>query len=212
MQIRRIHEAQEECKRAIERSQEISKRAYDKWKRDNPSFQVGDSVWLEATNLATDEPSPKLASKHHGPFRIKDKLLDLTYRLELPTQWKIHDVFHVNVLSEATPDTILNRVNPAPPPIKVNDEEFWVIEKYLDSRWFRNRFQFKIRWEGFTEEHDTWENAEDIDSDAGPRLIQDGDDDFDLEEDFYHRHPDAPKRTDPLAARARPARRRRVRQ
>jgi len=211
VRIRWIHEAQEECKHAIERSQEISKRAYDKWKRDNPGFQVGDSVWLEATNLATNEPSPKLASKRHGPFRIKDKLSDLTYRLELPAQWKIHDVFHVNVLSEATPDTIPNRVNPAPPPVKVNDEEFWVIEKYLDSRWFRNRFQFKIRWEGFTEEHDTWENAEDIDSDAGPRLLQDGDNNFDLEEDFYRRHPDAPKRTDPLAARARPARRRRVR-
>jgi len=79
VRIRRIHEAQEECKRAIERSQEISKQAYDKWKRDNPGFQVGDSVWLEATNLVTNEPSPKLASKCHGPFRIKDKLSDLTY-------------------------------------------------------------------------------------------------------------------------------------
>ena len=133
VRIRQIHEAQEECKRAIEQSQEISKRAYDKWKRDNPSFQVRDSVWLEATNLTTDEPSPKLASKRHGPFRIKDKLSDLTYQLELPAQWKIHDVFHVNVLSEATPDTIPNCVNPAPPPVKVNNEEFWVIEKYLDS-------------------------------------------------------------------------------
>ena len=30
--IQWIHETQEECKRAIERSQEVSKRAYDKWK------------------------------------------------------------------------------------------------------------------------------------------------------------------------------------
>jgi len=149
VRIQRIHEAQEECKHTIERSQEISKRAYNKWKCDNPGFQVRDSVWLEATNLATNEPSPKLASKHHSLFRIKDKLSDLTYWFELPTQWKIHDVFHVNVLSEAAPDTILNRANPAPP-VKVNDEEFWVIEKYLDSWWFRNRFQFKIWWEGFT--------------------------------------------------------------
>jgi hypothetical protein len=66
------------------------------------------------------------------------------------------------------------------------------MEKYVDAQWFRNRFQFKVRWEGFTEEHDTWENAEDIDSDDGPRLLQEGDEDFDLEEDFYRRHPDAP--------------------
>ena len=80
----RIHDTQEECKRAIEQSQEILKRAYDKWKGENPGFEVGDSVWLKATNLVTDEPSPKLASKHHGPFKIKEKLLDLTYRLKLP--------------------------------------------------------------------------------------------------------------------------------
>ena len=82
--IQWIHDTQEECKRAIERSQEISKQAYNKWKGENPGFKVGDSVWLKATNLATDEPSPKLASKHHGPFKIKEKLLDLTYCLELP--------------------------------------------------------------------------------------------------------------------------------
>jgi hypothetical protein len=59
------------------------------------------------------------------------------------------------------------------------------MEKYVDTRWFRNRFQFKVRWEGFAEEHDTWENLEDIDLDDSPRLLQEGDEDFDLEEDFY---------------------------
>ena len=77
--IRRIHEVQAECKRAIEWSQEVTKRVYDRWKRGNPGFEVGDRIWLEATNLATDEPSPKLASKRHRPFPIKDKLSELTY-------------------------------------------------------------------------------------------------------------------------------------
>jgi hypothetical protein len=33
---------------------------------------------------------------------------------------------------------IPNHVNPAPPPVKVNDEDFWVMEKYVDAWWFRN--------------------------------------------------------------------------
>jgi hypothetical protein len=107
-QIQRIQETQVECRRAIEWSQEISKRAYDKWRCDNPGFEVGDSVWLEATNLVTDEPSPKLTSKQHRPFQILDRLSDLTYHLELPPHWKIHNIFHINVLSKAKPDTILN--------------------------------------------------------------------------------------------------------
>jgi hypothetical protein len=142
--MQQIYNVQAECKQAMERSQEISKWAYNRWKHDNPGFQVGDLVWLEATNLATDEPSLKLMSKHHGPFWIKDKLLDLTYQLELPTHWKIHNVFHVNVLSEAQLDTIPNCTNLAPPPVKVNNEDFWVMEKYVDVQWFRNQLQFKI--------------------------------------------------------------------
>ena len=61
--IQQIHEVQAECKQAIEQSQEILKRVYDRWRRENPGFEVGDHIWLEAMNLAMDEPSPKLASK-----------------------------------------------------------------------------------------------------------------------------------------------------
>jgi hypothetical protein len=53
------------------------------------------------------------------------------YQLTLPAKWKIHDVFHVNVLSEAIPDTIPHQWKPTPPPMKVNDEDFWVMEKLL---------------------------------------------------------------------------------
>jgi hypothetical protein len=107
--IQRIYNTQTECKHAIECSQDVSKQAYDKWKGANPGFRVGSSVWLEATNLSTDKPSPKLASKRHGPFKITEKLSDLMYRLSLPAKWKIHDVFHVNVLSKVVPDTIPHR-------------------------------------------------------------------------------------------------------
>jgi hypothetical protein len=180
-----IHDMQAECKCTIKRSQDVSKQAYDRWKGVNPGFQVGSSVWLEAMNLSTDEPSPKLASKHHSPFKIAEKLSDLMYRLMLPAKWKIHDVFHVNVLSEAVPDTTPHQCKPMPPPIKVNNEDFWVIEKYINACWFHNHFQFKIHWEGFSEEHDTWENADDINSDDGPQVLEEGNEDLDLEEDFY---------------------------
>jgi hypothetical protein len=209
--IWRIHDMQVECKRTIERSQDILKWAYDKWKGNNPGFCVGSSVWLEATNLSMDEPSLKLASKQHGLFKVAEKLLDFTYRLTLPTKWKIHDAFHVNILSEAVSDTIPHQRKPTPPPMKVNNEDFWVMEKYIDAWWFQNRFQFKIWWDGFSEEHDTWENTDDIDSDEGPQILGEGDEDLDLEVDFYRRHPNAAKWTNPPAARKQPTRRRRTR-
>ena len=208
--IWQICDTQEECKCMIKQSQEISKQAYNKWKNKNPGFEVRDSVWLEATNLSTDEPSPKHASKWHGPFKIKDKLSDLTYHLKLPLHWRIHDVFHVNVLLEAKPNMIPWCRQPVPPPVKVNDKDFWVMEKYVDAQWFQNWFQFKIQWDGFSEEHNTWEDTDGIDSDDGPQVLGEDDDDFNLEEDFYHRHPDTLKRTDPPAAWRQPTRQQRA--
>ena len=131
-----IHEVQAECKQVIKWSQEISKTAYDRWKRENPGFEVGNCVWLEATNLVMDEPSPKLTSKWHGPFPIKDKLLELMYQLKLPAHWKTHNVFHVNLLSEAKPDMIPHHQNLPLPPIKVNNKDYWVMEKCVDACWF----------------------------------------------------------------------------
>ena len=91
----------------------------------------------------------------------------------------------MNVLLEAEPDMIPHCQNLPLLPVKVNDEDYWVMEKYVDTRWFRNHFQFKIRWANFSEEHDTWEDANDIDSDNGPQMLEEGDEDLDLEEDFY---------------------------
>ena len=95
--------------------------------------------------------------------------------------------------------------------MKVNDEDFWVMEKYVNAQWFCNCFQFKIRWDGFSEEHDTWEDADGIDSDDGPQVLGEDNNDFDLEEDFYCRHPDAPRRTDPPTARKQPTTQQRAR-
>jgi hypothetical protein len=62
-------------------------------------FKEGDQVWLEGCNLHLDQPSAKLAPKRHGPFTIKRVLSPITYQLTLPHQWKIHDVFHVDLLT-----------------------------------------------------------------------------------------------------------------
>jgi hypothetical protein len=75
------------------------------------------------------------------------------------------------------------------------------MEKYINACWFRNCFQFKICWDRFSEEHDTWENADNIDSDDRPQVLEDGDKDIDLEVDFYQRHPNTARWTDPPAAR-----------
>jgi len=52
-------------------------------------FLKGDKVWLEARNLKCLYENCKLAPKREGPFLISEVLSPITYRLAIPTKWKI---------------------------------------------------------------------------------------------------------------------------
>ena len=62
-------------------------------------FKVNDQVWLESKNLKIPYQSKKLAPKREGPFKIKEVLGSVTYRLTLLKQWRIHDAFHTCLLT-----------------------------------------------------------------------------------------------------------------
>ena len=40
--------------------------------------------------------SRKLADKFVGPFRVLEHVGEVSFKLELPTNWRIHNVFHVS--------------------------------------------------------------------------------------------------------------------
>ncbi len=61
-------------------------------------FKEGDLVWLEGTNIHTTHPKAKLAPKCHGPFKVLTTW-GVNCKLQLPTTWKIHPVFHNSLLS-----------------------------------------------------------------------------------------------------------------
>jgi hypothetical protein len=65
------------------------------------SLQIRDSdlVWLEGKNLRINQPTAKLAPRRHGPFKIVQVMSTVNYRLKLPTQWSIHPVFHIDLLT-----------------------------------------------------------------------------------------------------------------
>jgi|SRR6266702_4680360 len=73
-------------------------------------YTQGTMVWLEGVNLRTLYPTSKLAPKRYGPFPIKWVLSEVTYELELPPQWKIHPVFHANLLTPYK-ETVLHGTN-----------------------------------------------------------------------------------------------------
>ena len=63
-----------------------------------PVFRKGEKVWLKGKNLTLPYVTAKLAPKHFGPFMIIKEISPVAYQLELPTRWKIHDMFHASLL------------------------------------------------------------------------------------------------------------------
>jgi len=161
---KRMESATEEAKSAIRKAQEDMTRYYNRRRSLAPVFKPGDRVYLDASDIRTTCPSPKLSHRRLGPFEIERQVGLLAYRLKLPHRLRqLHPVFNVVKLSAAPDDPILGRKPQAlPPPIAVDGEPEWEVEEVLDSRWHWRRFQFLIKWKGFSREHNSWEVASDI--------------------------------------------------
>ena len=100
--------------------------------KEQTTFQKGDKVLLESTNLKLPYPYWKLAPKQEGPFTIAEVLGPVTYKLNLPKKWKIHPIFHAALLTayqttkEHSPDLL------RPPPDLVKGKEEHKVEAILN--------------------------------------------------------------------------------
>jgi hypothetical protein len=102
---------------------------------------------------------------------ITKRVSDVVYQLELPHQWKIHNVFHTSLLTPYVETELHGRNFPKPPPeIIENDPEF-EVEQIMGSRRVgkKKSLQYKIRWKGYSPAHDSWEPAAQV---HAPELIK----------------------------------------
>jgi len=161
-QVPTIELCREQIREARKQALEAMKRAQELLGHTSPHkpYQKGQKVWLEGTNLHTTHPTVKLRPKHYGPFKIIEILGPTTYCLELLAQWKIHNAFHGSLLLPyyETKEHGCNFPEPAPDLIEGQPE--WEVEEILDSRRYRRKLQYLIRWKGYSDAHNSWEPKE----------------------------------------------------
>ncbi len=76
---------------------------------------------------------------------------------------RLHPVFNVVKLSPAPDDRIVGRRQNPPPPLELVDgEEEYIVEEILNSRMFRWKLQYLVKWEGYGIEGNTWEYSENL--------------------------------------------------
>jgi hypothetical protein len=134
-------------------------------------WTIGQLVWLEGKNLPLPYGTAKLAPRRHGPFKVTQIISPVAVRLELPPRWNIHPVFHGNLLTPYTETPSHGPNFTRPPPDLIDGEEEYEVEQIRSHRtWGRSKtLQYLIKWKGYPESDNTWENA---DQAHAPKLIK----------------------------------------
>jgi len=185
----RMRDTLEEAKSALTKAKDDMARYYNQRRTPAPAYAPGDKVYLDASDIHTTRPSKKLSHRRLGPFPVERRIGTNAYRLTLPLSMKrLHPVFNVIKLTPAPLDPIPGRqVPPPPPPELVDGEEEYIVEEILDSRMFRRRLQYLVKWEGYGVEGNSWEYSENVEN--APEKVA----------EFHAQNPAAPRRIRTLA-------------
>jgi hypothetical protein len=142
-----------------------------------PEFAIKDQVWLEAKNLKI-AGNQKLMPKWYGPYQIIKKINPIAYQLQLPPTMKIHNVFHIDLLSPYKVMEAYGELYMRPPPVMDKEEEQYEINAIPDMRRYSKKktLQYLVHWKGYPYADDSWVNHKDLNT-------------LDLLKEFYHNSP-----------------------
>ena len=110
----------------------------------------------------TTKRNPKLSQRRGGPYKVTEVVSPYSYRLQLPTTMnRVHNVFHVGLLTPLPSTTPMpGQHNNPPPAVLVNGEDEWLVDAIIDShRAIKDHeFEYRVQWRGYDEP--TWETVD----------------------------------------------------
>ena len=132
--MERLEDLVQQCKEAnmaIERATwRMTKMCNIKWKL----YHKGDLVWLDARNINDPTLPAKLKLRRYGPFVVEAVHFKLAYHLKLPKQWKIHPVFHADLLMPYQTNQWYGHAQPAPESEEIEGQQEYKVDKILNIR------------------------------------------------------------------------------
>jgi hypothetical protein len=145
---------------AIARTRMLSDNAS---KRRDVKLTVGHKVWLSAAGITMpvdkDRPCAKLCPVYYGPYLIVEQISPVSYRLKLPVQSKIHDVFHVMRLKSASTIEFQGRKSKKLP---VPKDKVYDVHKILADRTKYGKKEYLVRWTGYSMHDSSWTRESDL--------------------------------------------------
>jgi hypothetical protein len=165
-----LHEMERMVKRVqknLKEAQDLQK-SYADLKTRHHEFQIGEHVYIKVKSRRSSlklRICSKLAPRFCGPFEILTQIGPVMYQLALPTNLKVHNVFHVSLLKRYIHDPThiidWNMVQVEPEgefqvePLHILDRKETVLRNIAIT-------QVKVQWKHFSPEEVTWELEEDM--------------------------------------------------
>jgi hypothetical protein len=155
----------EECKQYMAWAQSLQQEFANRHRRPAPDFQVGDWVMLDSRYYRSSRPSKSLDHKSFGPYQIVRKIDTLTYKLNIPSDWRIHPVVHAWLLHPASPPT--NKPPPRLGPVHQlegeNEQPEWLVQAVVASRINKRKkdpatnklglLEYQLHFVGYDDDH-----------------------------------------------------------
>jgi hypothetical protein len=116
--------------------------------RRHIDWEVNNKVFLSTKNLKNHRLSKKLADQWVGLYTVLEKRGN-AYRLDLPKNSTIHDVFSPNVLIKAPNDPLPGQEALEPSSEVIEGVEEWEVEQIIAVRLVRNKLQYQVNWLGY---------------------------------------------------------------
>jgi hypothetical protein len=138
-------------------------------KRTERQFELGDFVYLKMKSYresALGMKNPvKLSPRWYGPFKVLQKVGQVSYKIQLPDKCKLHDTFHVSHLKKNTgPNAVPNPILPlVTEDGKVKTAPLAILQRHIIPRSVGDYDvaipQWLVHWDTMTAEEATWEDA-----------------------------------------------------
>lgn len=118
--------------------------------RRDMHHEAGEKVWLATKHLPLKTGTRKLAAIWAGPFEVLESIGPVAYRLRLPEDWGVHNVFHVSQLKSVSGEIEHEQG------IEVESGQEFEIERVVDVRESRGKKQYLVKWKGYSDFENMW--------------------------------------------------------
>ena len=142
-------------------------KSYANNRRRDLEFEVGDMVFLRISpwkGVLRFGKRGKLSPRYIGPYRIVERIGEVAYRLELPSDLdRIHDVFHVSILRKYIPDpshVLIEQPVEIQENLTYEEEPVQILDRREQVLCNKTIPLVKVLWRSNSVEEATWEREE----------------------------------------------------